>query len=301
VKRLTGDAAARENLKVARLSVGTATALGLMKLAAAILTGSLSIVASLLDSVMDVLASTVNLFAVRVAGQPADEDHAYGHGKAEGLAGLVQGVVVGFSGGYLLVEGIRRLMTGEGIARADVGIAVMVVSTFASLWITWKLRRTAKKTGSVAVAADAVHYASDVWTNLGVLLALVVIRATDWQWVDVLVASAVALVVLWTAVRVVLQSTHELMDRVLPEEEVGEILAAIRKAVPEVRGIHDLRTRRAGPIIFVDLHVQFDRDLTFVKAHRKSEQVVLAVKQVHPGAEVHVHADPFPLYPSDLG
>ncbi|MFV1958282.1 MAG: cation diffusion facilitator family transporter, partial [Planctomycetota bacterium] len=181
---LTGEAAAARNLAVARLSVRTAAALGLLKLVTAVLTGSLSIVASLVDSVMDLLASSVNYFAVRLAGRPADADHAYGHGKAEGLAGLVQSVVVAFSGGFLFLEGIRRLFTGAGIRRTDLAIAVMLVSTATSVWITWKLRSTARQTGSLALSADAVHYASDVWTNLGVLAALVLIRVTGAEWID---------------------------------------------------------------------------------------------------------------------
>ena len=164
---MTGGEATARNIAVARWSIATATTLGILKLAAAIATGSLSIVASLVDSAMDVVASLVNYFAVRLAGRPADEGHAYGHGKAEGLAGLVQTVVVGFSGAFLLAEGIRRLVQGVGIERTELGIAVMVLSTVASVWITWRLRATARATGSVALAADAVHYASDVGRTSG--------------------------------------------------------------------------------------------------------------------------------------
>lgn len=292
--------AARANLGTARLSVATATTLGILKLTAAILTGSLSVVASLVDSVMDLLASTVNLFAVRLAGEPADDDHRYGHGKAEGLAGIVQAVVVGFSGGFLLIEGLRRLVRGEGIVQTGIGIAVMAVSTVASVWITWRLKRTAKQTGSVALAADAVHYQSDVWTNLGVLGALVVIERTGWYWIDGAIAVGVALIVLWSALKVLRRAADELMDRALPETEVDRLIAHVRRALPEVRGIHDLRTRKAGPRIFLDCHVQLDRDLSFVEAHRLSERVRQVVQEVHPGALVNVHADPHPLIPSDL-
>jgi len=297
---LFGDEASRLNLRVARLSVFTATSLGLLKLTAAILTGSLSIVASLLDSVMDLVASSVNYFAVRWAAQPADGDHAYGHGKAESLAGLAQAVVVGFSGAFLLVEGSRRLLDGVGVERTDIGIVVMALSTAASVWITWKLRSTARRTGSVALAADAVHYASDVWANLGVLAALVVLRITGWQWIDGAVAAVVAMVVIGSALRVLKRSADELMDRALPEVEVRELLESVRERVPEVRDMHDVRTRRAGPTVFLDCHVQLDRTLSFVEAHRLTERVRIAVERVRPGALVNVHADPDPLLPSDL-
>lgn len=297
---LFGEEAVRANLSTARWSLVAAAGLGVLKLMAAVFTSSLSIVASLVDSVMDLFASSVNFFAVRVAGRPADREHAYGHGKAEGLAGLVQVLVVGFTGIYLLVEGARRLVEGVGIAHTDLGIGVMIVATVVSAWITWKLRSTARRTGSLALQADAVHYASDVWTNLGVLGALIVIKATGWQWVDGVVALTVAAVVTGTAVRVLRRSADELMDRGLPEQEVDDLLDAVRAEVGQVRGLHDVRTRRSGPTVFVDCHAQFDRDLSFVEAHRLSEQVRIAIEKARPGALAIVHADPYPLLPSDL-
>ena len=294
-----GAEASRLNLIMARRSLVTAAILGVLKLTAAVFTGSLSIVASLVDSVMDLLASTVNFFAVRLSGRPADRSHRYGHGKAEGLAGLAQAVVIGFSGVFLLIEGVRRLVEGIGIERTDLGIAVMSVSTLMSAWIAWKLKSTAKRTGSVALAADSLHYASDVWTNLGVLVALVVIRLTGWQWIDGSVAAVVALVILATAVHVLRRSASELMDQSIPDDEVRELLEAVRAEVPEARGLHDVRTRKAGAQIFMDCHVQFDRDLSFVDAHRLSERVRFAIVRNRPGALVNVHADPYPLFPED--
>ncbi len=288
------------NLRVARLSVLTAAVLGLSKLGAVVMTGSLSIAAALMDSFMDLIASTVNMFAVRFAGRPADEEHRYGHGKAEGLAGLVQGIVVGFTGLFLLFEGTRRLITQEApIAFTEVGIGVMVLSLVGSAWIGWLLTRTAKKTQSVALKADAAHYTSDVWMNLGVLVALVVIQLTEWTWIDGAVACFVSLIVLHAALKVMRHAVAELMDTGLPDEEQQRILAAIREQVPDAKEVHRFRTRRSGPTCFVELHVSFDRDLSFVKAHRLSEEVRAAVAGAVEGAEVHVHADPYPYLESD--
>lgn len=297
---LHGERAARANISAARRSLATAFLLGLLKLGAAMLTGSLAIVASLVDSMMDMLASSVNYFAVRLAGQPADDDHAYGHGKAEGLAGLAQALVVGFAGIFLLLEGLRRLWHGVGIEHTQIGIGVMVVSSLASVWITWRLKATARKTGSVALAADAVHYQSDVWTNGGVLVALLVIQITGWQWIDGGIATVVSLVVLGTAIHVLRRSADELMDRGLPQEEVDHLIAHVCREVPEIRGLHDVRTRRAGPTLFVDCHVQLDRDLSFVQAHRLSERVRIVIEHARHGALVNIHADPDPLMPTDL-
>jgi ferrous-iron efflux pump FieF len=297
---VSGAAAAERNVRVARLSVGVALGLGVLKAGAAVWTGSLSVVASLVDSAMDLLASLVNYFAVRLAGRPADAEHRFGHGKVEALAGLVQTVVVGVSGLFLLAEGLRRLVQGVGVAHTEVGIAVMAVSTVASAFVTWRLRATARATGSVALAADALHYASDVWTNLGVLGALVAIRWTAWEWLDGAVAVAVSVVVLLTAVRVLRRSAAELMDESLGVGELRDLVTTVRARVPEVRGLHNLRTRRAGPTTFVDCHVELDRNLSFVESHRLTERVRRAFEELRPGALVYIHTDPHPLLPGDV-
>lgn len=296
---VSADLVAR-NVRVARISVVTAFALALAKLAAVFLTGSLAIAASLVDSVMDIVASSVNFFAVRFAGQPADRRHPFGHGKAEGLAGIGQGLVIGFAGLFLLIEGVRRVSLGTGlISHSGWGIGVMAGSLVASAWLSWLLLHTAKETGSVALRADAAHYTSDVWMNSGVLLSLVVGRLTGWTWIDGVVSCLVALIVLYTSFSILRASVHELMDVSLSEDRHEEIRAAIATAVPEVRDIHKLRTRKSGPDVFVELHVAFDRELSFPAAHKLSEQVGLAIERTVPGAQVQVHADPHPYLPED--
>jgi len=296
---VSAERAAR-NVRVARVSVLTAGTLALLKLAAVVLTGSLAIAAALTDSVMDVLASSGNFLAVRVAGRPADEEHPYGHGKAEGIAGIGQGLLIGFVGLFLLVEGGRRLIQGTGeIENSDLGIAVMLISLLASAWIGWLLLHTAKQTGSVALRADAAHYTSDLWMNLGVLASLLTVRLTGWFWVDGAVSCTVALIVLWTAGTVLRRSASELMDESLTDGEHLGILNAIESAVPEARDVHALRSRKSGPDVFVDLHVSFDRELSFPESHLLSERVRAAVEAAVPAAQVHVHADPYPLLPTD--
>lgn len=289
----------RRAVRVATASVLVASGLGGIKLLAAILTSSIALAASFVDSLMDIFASSVNLLAVRIGGRPADDDHRYGHGKAESLAGMFQGTVVGFSGVYLVVESVKRLVEGSATAHETVGLAVMAVSVLASAWITWLLRRTAKATGSVALAADGLHYASDVLMNAGVFAALGVVALTGWTWVDPVVGLGVAFLVLKSSWSVIRASVDELMDRDLGADVETEVRAAVARGVPEARGLRALRTRRAGRRRFVDLTVALDRRLPFADAHRLSERARAAVREAVPDAEVTVHADPDPLLPDD--
>ncbi len=267
----------RRAIRAATASVLTASALGGIKLVAAILTGSLALAASFVDSLMDVFASSVNLLAVRIGGIPADDDHRFGHGKAESLAGMFQGAVVGFSGVYLVVESVRRLYEGGRPEHELVGLATMAVSTVASLWITWLLKRTAKATGSVALAADSLHYASDVWMNGGVFFAVGAVSLTGQAWIDPVTGLFVAFLVLKSSWGVLRASIDELMDRDLGTETAQAVEAAVRRDVPEVRAVTELRTRRAGRRRFVELTVAFDRALSFAAAHRLSERARTAV------------------------
>jgi ferrous-iron efflux pump FieF len=274
--------------------------LGGVKLVAALFTGSLALAGSFVDSLMDVFASSVNLVAIRIGGRPADEEHRYGHGKAEGVAGMFQGSVVGFSGVFLVVESLRRLLEGGRVEHEAVGLWVMGVSTVASVWITWFLRRASRRTGSTALRADSVHYASDILMNLGVFAALALVRWTGAQWIDPVVGILVAGIVLASSWSVIRGSLDELMDRELGADVCAKITERVAALVPESRGIGEMRTRRAGAARFVDLTVSFDRSLSFADAHRLSERVRAAVLEAVPGALVQVHADPHPLLPEDV-
>jgi ferrous-iron efflux pump FieF len=248
---------------------------------------------------MDVFASSVNLVAIRIGARPADAEHRYGHGKAEGVAGMFQGSVVGFSGVFLVVESVRRLVEGGRVEHEALGLWVMGGSTLASVGLTWFLRRTAKATGSSALRADSTHYASDILMNLGVFAALALVVWTGADWLDPVVGILVAGLVLWSSWSVIRGSLDELMDADLGADVSARIAECVARAVPESRGIGEMRTRRAGRARFVDLTVSFDRALSFAEAHRLSERVRKAVLDAVPGALVQVHADPHPLLPED--
>jgi len=249
--------------------------------------------ASLLDSAMDIFASTINYFAVRAAARPPDDDHAYGHGKAESLAGLFQAAVITLSGLFLIREAIRRMIQPQPTQAEAVGVAAMFIAIIVSSALVARLRRVAKLTDSPVLSADAVHFASDVWTNGGVLLALLLISITGWSIIDPLISIAISIYILASALSVGRESVDVLMDRRLPpdvDEQVAEIVSRFRNE--GVHGFHDLRTRRSGSQKFIDLHLEMERDQTLEEAHATSVRVLRTIEAEIPRAKVQIHTDP---------
>ena len=271
-------------------SVATAGALVTVKLAAWLLTGSVSLLASLVDSTMDVLASIVNLLAVRWSLAPPDDEHRFGHGKAESLAGLGQAAFVAGSAAFLVIQALDRLVTPRPLEHLGIGIGVMVFSIVATTLLVAVQRYTIRRTGSVAIRADSLHYVSDLLTNVSVLVALGLALA-GWQWADAVFGLAVAGYILWSAARIGAAAVHMLMDRELPADEQARILDIARRH-PEVAGAHDLRTRQAGHVRFIQLHLELGADMPLVKAHAVSERVAGELRATFPGADVIIHQDP---------
>ena len=260
------------------------------KLGAWLVTDSVSLLSSLADSVMDVLASLINLFAVRHALLPPDHEHRFGHGKAEPLAGLGQALFITASAIFLIVEAVGRIMEPEPIARAPVGIGVMVFAIIVTTALVAYQRRAVRLTGSTAIRADALHYASDILMNIGVVAALALVMTVGWGLADPIIAIVIAGVIIHAAVRVARSAVEQLMDRELPEDR-----ARIRRIVlehPDVLDCHDLRTRRSGIDSFIQVHVEMDRTLTLLRAHDISDDVEARIREAFPHAEVIIHADP---------
>jgi len=277
----------------ARLSIYAAAFLIALKTGTGLLTASISVWASLLDSVMDIFSSTLNYLAVRISSRPADEDHLYGHGKVESLAGLFQAVVIGCSGSFLIWEAIHRLRQPHPTGAEFIGIGSMVIAIVVSVALVVRLRRIAKQTDSPALSSDALHYATDIYINLGVLVALLVTVLTGWLWADPAVSIAIAIYILWSAARVGYESINVLMDRRLPED-VDERVAVVVSQYRDqgVLGFHDLRTRRSGSHKFVDLHLEVQRDKTFEEAHDLTVKVLRAIETELSRTRVQIHTDP---------
>ena len=261
------------------------------KLGAWLATDSVSLLSALADSVMDVLASLINLFAVRQALQPADREHRFGHGKAEPLAGLGQALFISASAIFLIVEAVGRIMEPAPIERAPVGIGVMGFAILVTAALVTYQRRVVRLTGSTAIKADSLHYASDILVDIGVILALVLAMTLGWGLADPIIALAIAGVILHAAFRVARAALEQLMDREFPDAERERIRRIVLEH-PDVRDCHDLRTRRSGIDSFIQVHVEMDRSLTLMRAHEISDAVEARIREAFPHAEVLIHADP---------
>lgn len=271
-------------------SVATALLLVSMKLGAWLMTGSVSILASLMDSLMDSAASTLNLLAVRYSLVPADEEHRFGHGKAEPLAGLAQAAFISGSAVFLILHAVERLRFPRVLEDVGIGVAVMVVSIVLTALLLLIQRRAIQKTQSTAIRADALHYATDLLTNLSVIVALL-LSSYGWVWADSAMAIGVAAYIFYSAGRIGYEAVQHLMDRELGPEIEEQILRIARRE-PEVRGIHDLRTRQSGQMRFVQLHLELDGDLALDRAHAIADRIEREIAALLPDAEVIIHQDP---------
>jgi ferrous-iron efflux pump FieF len=272
-------------------SVTVACILIVAKIAASMMTGSVSLLSSLVDSLLDAFASLVNLIAVRHALQPADREHRFGHGKAEPLAGLAQAAFIAGSGVFIAIEALHRLTTGEAVENSGIGVAVMVFSLVLTLGLVAFQARVVRRTGSTAIGADAIHYRMDILMNIGVMVALVASGEFGIWWIDAAIALAIAGYIGVSSWKVAARSLDLLMDREFPEDARDRIKRIVASH-PETRGVHDLRTRSSGIQPFVQLHLVLDPDLSLVRAHQIADEVELLIMNEFPGAEIIIHQDP---------
>ena len=271
-------------------SVSVALALILMKLIAWGLSHSISLMATLVDSVLDAIASIINLIAVRHALTPADKEHRFGHGKAEALAGLCQSMFIAGSAGFLLFEVTHHIFNPIQIKHASISIAIMVLSTVATLCLVIFQHYVVKKTQSTAIRADALHYKSDLLANGGVILALW-LSLNGMHKADVIIGGLIALYILHSAWEIVRSAFDQLMDRELPDG-VRTLILQLAIQHPLVQGVHDLRTRHAGTSVFIQFHLELEDSLSLIEAHTISDEVEARLKEAFPDSEIIIHMDP---------
>ncbi len=272
-------------------SVGVASVLIVTKFVAWVMTDSVSLLSTLVDSLLDAAASVVNLIAVRHALQPADAEHRFGHGKAEPLAGLAQAAFIVGSAVFLLFEAGDRVVSPHMVVRAPIGYAVVVFSIVLTIALVIYQRYVVRKSGSVAISADSLHYQTDVLINGSVLVSLFLSSEMGIAHADPLFAIGIAVYIIYTASQIGKEALNILMDRELPDEE-RERIKEVARAQPGVQGVHDLRTRSSGAQVFIQMHVEIDGDLPLREAHEIADRVEIEVGNAFPNAEVIVHQDP---------
>ncbi len=272
-------------------AVGVAGTLIAIKLWAWVETHSVAMLASLVDSTLDLVASGLNLVAVRHALTPADEEHRFGHGKAEALAGLGQAAFIGGSAAFLLFQSLERLIDPQPVHESTMGLLVIGASIALTVFLVVFQRYVIARTRSLAISADHLHYATDIATNLGVVLALVLAGVGGWDIADPLIGLAIGATIAWGALNILRGSYDELMDREFDDAERARIKDIVGKHGAVV-SLHDLRTRRAGHRSFIQLHLELPPTMTLIEAHRISDEVEDAIKEAFPDAEVLTHQDP---------
>ncbi|AVB22119.1 MULTISPECIES: cation diffusion facilitator family transporter [Pseudomonas syringae group] len=273
-----------------RASLAVAVTLILAKGVAWWLSGSVSLLAGLTDSLLDGAASFLNLLAVHYALRPADDDHRYGHGKAEALSGMAQALFITVSGVLIAVQAVERIQNPEPLGAPLLGMVVMVISIALTLALLSLQYRVIKATGSAAIRADSLHYRSDLLLNASILVALT-LAYFGWQQLDAYFGLGIALYILWSALQIARETVSVLMDEELPAD-VSTRMLELARSVPGVLGAHDLRTRISGNHWFVQLHLELPGTLTLSVAHALCDQAADAIHQQFPKAEVLVHADP---------
>ena len=283
-----------ETAKLLRLATYASTSVAIVLIAAKLFawaaSDSVSLLATLIDSMLDAVASIINLVAVRHALTPADNEHRFGHGKAEALAGLSQSLFIAGSAGYLLIEAWQRVIQPSAVESVELGIFVMAISIAATMLLLAFQRHVIKKTNSTAIRADALHYRTDLMVNGSVIVALLLANA-GWPGFDGLFAGAIAIYILFSARDIIVTSYDHLMDRELPDEDRQKIKALVMQH-PKARGLHDLRSRHSGTMTFIQLHLELDDDLSLMAAHKISDEVERSIVNAFPGSEILIHIDP---------
>lgn len=288
---MTTSAEHKRLLRLAtRASLAVASILVVSKALAWWLSGSVSLLAGLTDSALDAVASFLNLLAVHYALRPADDDHRFGHGKAEALAGIAQALFIGGSAVLIALQALERLRNPQPLGDTAIGIGVMLLSLVLTVALLALQRKVIRATGSTAVRADSLHYRSDLLLNGSILLALLLARF-GWPQLDALFGLGIALYILWSALQIARESTAILMDKELPVD-VSEDMASRVLAIEGVLGVHDLRTRVSGNQWFVQLHIELPGQLPLHHAHGLCVQASAVIRQQYPKADVMVHADP---------
>ena len=278
----------------ATASIGTAFVLTLIKTYAAFITGSLSVLSSLIDSLSDILASAVTYIAVHYSGRPLSKNHRYGYGKAESVSALIQAAFIVGSAGFILYDGFYRFLNPMEIEETMFGIIVMSVCWIITLALILFQKYIIRRVRSQAINADSGHYTVDLLSNGSVILSLFVVKYLNWVWFDVTTAILIAVYLIYNAGSIAYDALEEITDKEIDENPRQKVINAIL-SVAGVKGYHDFRSRISGSTYFIELHLEFDGNLTLFATHELSDKAEAKITSMFPQAQVIIHQDPYGL------
>ncbi|PPK60225.1 cation diffusion facilitator family transporter [Malaciobacter marinus] len=280
--------------KATLVSSSVAALLTLIKLIIGITSGSVAVLASAVDSVLDMFVSIFNYFAISNAEKPADKTFNYGRGKIEALASVIEGTIITLSGIFLLYQAIKKAYTNEVSQYLNISLTVMIISLIITISLVLYLNFVAKKTNNMVIKADALHYKTDVYTNVAVLVSLVLVNLTGYEIVDAIVGGCIALFIIYSAFELIKDGVLILLDRAVDDEIVKSIENIIR-STQQVNTYHLLKTREAGNQTFVEVHLVFDCLITLMDAHRTSDKIEEQIKKLDEKRDwlINIHMDPY--------
>ena len=275
-----------------KLALVAVIGLIVLKIVVAVITGSISISAQAMDSFLDLFAIIITFFAIRLAIVPADEEHPFGHGKVEGIAAIVQAVLIFTAGSFIIYSAVRRIIADTAVELTEAGIGVMLVSIIVSIFLSRHLLKVSRATGSIALEASARNIAADVYSASGVLVALVAIRFTGLSILDPIIAVGVASYILKAAYDVTRKSISELVDVRLPRAEEEQVVACITEHRAQLAGFHKIRTRKAGSQRFIEFHLLIPKNASLEEAHLMCYHLEEDIESRLPNSSVTIHVEP---------
>jgi cation diffusion facilitator family transporter len=280
--------------KATLVSSSVAAFLTLLKLVIGIMSGSVAVLASAVDSVLDMFVSLFNYFAISNAEKPADKYFNYGRGKIEALASVIEGVIITISGLFLLYTAISKYFSNKVSTYLDTSLIVMVISLFITIGLVAYLNAVAKKTNNMVIKADVLHYKTDVWVNCAVLISLVIVNYTGYEIVDILIGAGISLFIIYSAYELIEDGILVLLDRALGQEKAKKIEDIFIKNV-NVNDFHDLKTRNVAEKNFVDVHLVFNCLITLMAAHKITDKIEENIKMLDTSKDwvINIHMDPY--------
>lgn len=278
--------------KATKIAMTIAFSLAVMKALVGFFTGSLAVLASAVDSILDILSSFFNYVAIKKAEEPADNEHEFGHGKYEALATFIQSIIIFISGLFILISAWNKFKEKQYEDVSNVSIWVMVISIIATIFLTIYLRYMAKKEKSSLLEADSMHYAIDLYTNIGILFALVIIKFTSWNVIDPIIAAIVAIYIIFSAIKLSLKVSNELLDGRVEEETYNKLVNVLKSFEGYHKDFHRLRTRSAGNEKFIDMHMTLCSKLTLAEVHYIIDKIEDAIRKEIPDADITIHPEP---------